>query len=92
MSNLSKAEIVTHIEQDIGLTKSQAENAVNTFVNIVREELKSGGNVSILDLGSWKVVQIPEKMDRNPQTGAMVTVPAHKVIEFKPAAEINPND
>lgn len=82
---MNKNDLVEAVHQQLGGTKAQAEQAVETVVNSVVESLKSGEEVSISGLGIFTTSQRAARQARNPQTGESIQVPAMRVPKFKPA-------
>lgn len=82
---MNKAAIVDAIHAKIGGTKSQAEMAVDTFVDALISTLKKGEEVSIAGVGIFSVKQRAAREARNPRTGEAIQVPAMKVPKFRAA-------
>lgn len=82
---MNKAAIVDAVNEKLGTTKVQAEEAVDTVVNSIVDSLKSGEDVSIAGLGIFAVKQRKGRTARNPRTGESIEVPPMKVPKFRPA-------
>ena len=80
---MTKAELITAIAADTGLTKKSAGAAVDAFVDAVSGALAKGEKVQLVGFGSFDVKQKAARMGRNPQTGAAVKIPARKAPKFK---------
>lgn len=80
---MSKTELVAAIAEKTGLTKKDSEAAVNAFVETVTEQLKKGEKVQLIGFGTFEVSERAERVGRNPQTGAEMTIAASKVPKFK---------
>jgi DNA-binding protein HU-beta len=81
---MNKAELINHISEKIGVTKKQAEDMVETFVETVTSTLVAGGEVNIAGFGAFMAKTRKPRMGVNPQhpeqkiqIGA-VTVPKFK--------------
>ncbi len=81
---MSKAELVEKIAEQAKLTKVDAERAVNAFINVVSASLKAGDDVTLVGFGTFTTGDRAERQGRNPQTGAVITIAAKKVVKFKP--------
>lgn len=67
------------------VTKAQVESMLTAMGDVVKKNvLDKGESISIYGLGTFKQKQSAEKLARNPQTGAPVTVPARTKVGFKP--------
>ena len=51
--------------------------------------LREGEKLTLTGLGTFSVQQKPERVGRNPRTGAAVKIPPRKAIKFRPTAEID---
>ncbi len=80
---MTKAELVSKIASGSGITKSQAEKAVDGFVSAVSQELAGGGKVTLVGFGTFSVGSRSQREGRNPRTGAKINIPASKVVKFK---------
>jgi DNA-binding protein HU-beta len=81
---MSKAELVEQIASQTGMTKADAERAVNAFINVVTSALKEGDDVTLVGFGTFSTGDRAERQGRNPQTGESITISAKKVVKFKP--------
>lgn len=82
---MNKAAIVDAIHEKLGVTKADAERAVDTVVDSIVNTLKKGDEVSIAGLGIFSVKTRAARTARNPRTGATVQVPSMKVPKFRAA-------
>jgi len=85
---LNKGDLVAKIASDAGLTKSQAEAAVNSFIGAVTGALKRGQKVTLVGYGTFSVAKRKARAGRNPQTGAVIKIAARKVPKFTPGSEL----
>ncbi|MBI3014536.1 MAG: integration host factor subunit beta [Candidatus Tectomicrobia bacterium] len=85
---MTKAELIEKLSEKTGLSKVQAEVAVNTTVSSIQEALSRGDKVELRGFGSFRVRQRRARMGRNPKTGTSVDVPAKKVPYFKAGKEL----
>ncbi len=80
---MTKQELVSKIAQDANLTKRAAEDALNAFINAVKESLAKGESVSLVGFGTFAVSKRAARKGRNPQTGAVIEIPARNVPVFR---------
>ncbi|HLC27330.1 MAG TPA: HU family DNA-binding protein [bacterium] len=85
---MTKAELIEKLSEKTGLSKVQAEVAVNTTVSSIQEALSKGDKVELRGFGSFRVRQRRARMGRNPKTGTSVDVPSKKVPYFKAGKEL----
>lgn len=86
-------EIVKATAEKSGLSQAKVREVYDALVEVVHgmvKETEAGDQVTLLNLATFKVVDVPERVHRNPRTGEEVTKPAHKAVKAKlPAAVKN---
>lgn len=85
---MNKGELVAKIAKDAGLTKSSAEEAFNSLVGSITACLKKNQKVTIVGFGTFSVAKRKARVGRNPQTGAPIKIPAHKIPKFTPGSDL----
>lgn len=80
---MNKAELIESIAKDTGLTKTQANSALDSFTKNVVDTLKKGDRVTLVGFGTFTVSKRAARTGRNPQTGAPLKIKAKKVPKFK---------
>ncbi|MGA2227645.1 MAG: HU family DNA-binding protein [Syntrophobacteraceae bacterium] len=80
---MTKAELVGKIASEGGITKSEAEKAVDGFVSAVSDALATGDKITLVGFGAFSVAERSEREGRNPRTGEKIKIPASKVVKFK---------
>ncbi|MBN8862848.1 MAG: HU family DNA-binding protein [Sphingobacteriales bacterium] len=88
-SIMNKAELITKIAEDAGITKTQANEALDSFVEAVTKTLKGGGKVTLVGFGTFSVSKRAARNGRNPQTGEVIKIKARKVARFKAGKELS---
>ncbi|MCU0586545.1 MAG: HU family DNA-binding protein [Syntrophobacteraceae bacterium] len=86
---MTKADLVSKIAGDGGITKAQAEKAVDGFVGAVTDALSAGEKVTLVGFGTFSVGARTEREGRNPRTGEKITIPASRVVKFKPGKSLS---
>lgn len=81
---MNKNEFVTAIAEKSGLTKKDAEAALNAYTEVVTDALKSGDSVQLIGFGTFEVRERAARTGRNPHTGENIEIAAAKVPAFKP--------
>ena len=85
---MNKAELISKIAEDAGVTKSQANEALDSFIEAVTKTLKGGGKVTLVGFGTFSVTKRAARNGRNPQTGAVIKIKAKKVARFNAGKEL----
>jgi len=80
---MTKEEMVNKIAADAGISKRQANDALNSFFGNVTTNLKKGKKVSFVGFGTFSVSKRKARVGRNPQTGDKINIPASKVPHFR---------
>lgn len=81
---MNKGEIVKQIAVITNVSETQTNKFLQAFIDIVENELKSGGNVSITGFGSFQVKYRAARTGRNMKTGEAVSIDAVNIPAFKP--------
>jgi DNA-binding protein HU-beta len=85
---MNKAELIAKISDDTGITKTQANAALDSFIEAVTKSLKAGGKVTLVGFGTFTVSKRAARNGRNPQTGEIIKIKARKVARFKAGKEL----
>ncbi|MEI7639355.1 MAG: HU family DNA-binding protein [Syntrophus sp. (in: bacteria)] len=81
---MTKAELVAKIADGAGLTKVQAEKALNSFIAATTAALKADDKVTLIGFGTFSTVSRAARMGRNPQTGKPLKIAAKTNAKFSP--------
>ncbi len=80
---MNKAELIDQIAKDSGISKTQANEALESFTSAIVSTLKKGDKVTLVGFGTFSVSSRVARTGRNPQTGAALKIKARKVPKFK---------
>ena len=83
---MTKSEFVDQVASESGLSKGDAGRAVDSFLEVVAETLKRGGEVSFTGFGKFSVSDRSARQGVNPQTGEKIQIAASKVPRFSAGA------
>ncbi|HLV02756.1 MAG TPA: HU family DNA-binding protein [Acidobacteriota bacterium] len=79
---MNKGELVDAIAKEAEISKSQAQAALDSFVENVKKSLKKGQKVTLVGFGTFSTSKRAARTGRNPQTGKPIKIPAKKVAKF----------
>ena len=79
---MNKTDLVAAVAAQAGLTKAQAQKAVEATVDAIAGALKGGDKVQLVGFGTFSVVEKAAREGVNPATGAKIQIPAKKVAKF----------
>ena len=80
---MNKAELVSAMAEQTGLSKKDSEKALNSFIDIVTEELENKEKVQLVGFGTFETRERAARTGRNPQTKEEITIAASIVPAFK---------
>jgi len=80
---MNKADLINHVAESAGLSKTAAGEVVEATLSGISAELGNGGSVSLVGFGTFSVVARAARTARNPQTGEAINVAASKAPKFK---------
>ncbi len=86
---MNKKELSNALVEKIGLSITDAQRCVNCMVDIIAEEMRQGGRVTILGFGTFSVKQKAKRKGMNPTSFEPIVIPAKKVVNFKPSKYLN---
>lgn len=79
---MNKVELVAAIADKAGITKADAERALNAFTETVADTLKKGEQIALVGFGTFGVVERAAREGRNPTTGETIKIAAKKAPKF----------
>jgi len=83
-----KADLVSAIAENAGISKKEAESAYNAFVDYITETCQSGDRCAVPGLGSFAVSARKARVGRNPRTNEAIKIPASKNVRFKAGKDL----
>jgi len=85
---MTKADLISEVSRITELSRKDAENIVNVFLDRIVDALKDGEKIELRGFGSFKLRSRNSRVGRNPRTSEAVQVPAKKVPYFKPGKDL----
>lgn len=82
---MTKADIFEKVSENLGLTKKESAEMVETVFSLIKSTLESGEKLKIAGFGNFEVKQKADRRGRNPQTGETITIEARRILTFKPS-------
>lgn len=79
---MTKLEIARELAERKDMPLADAIKAVDGVIDIMKDAFKNGRNVYLRGLGSFVIKERKEKTGRNPRTGEVIIIPAHKEVKF----------
>ena len=85
---MNKADLITALKNETGLTKTEAESVVNVFFNQMANALANGERAEIRGLCSFYVKNYRPYAGRNPKTGEPINIKPKNLPFFKCGKEL----
>ncbi len=82
---VTKAEIVEHVADRVGLTRKESGELVESVFELMKKILEKGEPIKISGFGNFVVKKKHARRGRNPQTGEEITIEGRRVLAFKPS-------
>ena len=83
-----KLDIVNAVVNKTGVTRTKAEQAVETVFQAMKTALGKGERIELRRFGVFNVRPRKTGIGRNPRTGQEVSIPPGKAVRFKPGKEL----
>ena len=81
---MNKTELIEAVATRSKTTKAQTATILDGLIEVVQKTLAGGNNVQLVGFGTFWVTERASREGRNPATGKPLTIPAKKVVKFKP--------
>ena len=88
LNNLNKKEIARNIFKKIGISKSYAEEIINSLIEILSLGLSNNKTIKINNFGTFSVLFKKERMGRNQKNKQAVLITKRNVISFKVSSSL----
>jgi integration host factor subunit alpha len=82
---LTRADLTESLYEEIGLSRNESADLVESVLGEISDSLINGDNVKISSFGSFLVRQKNGRMGRNPKTGEEVPIDPRRVLVFRPS-------
>ena len=80
---MNKAELVNAMATETGVSKKDVEKVLNSFINVVSNEMANKGKVQLVGFGTFETRERAARKGLNPQTKEEIKIPACTVPAFK---------
>ena len=84
---MNKGDLVDRIHEDTGLSKADAERALNAFIDTVQVTVTAGDKVTLPGFGVFSRSARSARSARNPRTGELMQIPATNAAKFTVGAK-----
>lgn len=80
---MNKTELIAEIAVKSGLSRKDAEKALNAALDTVTDALAAGDKVTLIGFGGFETKKREARVGRNPRTRETIEIPASRVPVFK---------
>src|SRR6187551_852941 len=80
---ITRADLSESVFQEVGLSRNESSDLVETILSEVVEALARGESVKISSFGSFSVRNKGQRVGRNPKTGEEVPILPRRVLVFR---------
>lgn len=80
---MNKTELIAAVAEKAGISKKDADNAVNAVIDSIMEAVAKEEKVQLVGFGTFEVRCRNERQGRDPRTNSPITIPASKIPAFK---------
>lgn len=80
---MNKTELIAAVAEKAGVSKKDADSAVNAVIDAIVEAVSKDEKVQIVGFGTFEVRSRSERQGRDPRTNSPITIPASRVPAFK---------
>jgi integration host factor subunit alpha len=84
-TSLTRADLAAAVQAQIGLSRTESAQLVETVLGEISDELVGGNNVKISSFGSFVLRSKGLRIGRNPKTGVEVPIEPRTVLTFRPS-------
>ena len=82
-NTITRAHLSEAVYQEVGLSRNESADLVESVLNELAESLSRGETVKISSFGSFSVRQKGQRVGRNPKTGEEVPIQPRRVLVFR---------
>ena len=83
VGTLTRADLADTINNQVGLSRADAAQMVESVLNHMTDALERGENVNISGFGTFLLRDKGERVGRNPKTGVEVPITPRRVLTFR---------
>lgn len=80
---MNKNELISEMSNKSGLSKKDSEASLNSLIEVIKETLKDGGKIQLVNFGTFETFKRSERNGINPKTQEPLTIKAATVPKFK---------
>ncbi len=83
VGTLTRADLADTVNQQVGLSRADSAQMVESILNHMTNAMQDGENVKISGFGTFLLRDKGERIGRNPKTGVEVPITPRRVLTFR---------
>ena len=80
---MNKSELVYDVTNRLDVTRQEAEDVIDCFLELIAENLANGDKVVLSGFGTFEIRNRVSRSGVNPRTGERIDIPCQKTPAFK---------
>ena len=84
-STLTRMDLSEAVFREVGLSRNESADLVESVLNHISDALVSGESVKISSFGTFSIRDKNERIGRNPKSGEEVPIAPRRVLTFRPS-------
>lgn len=80
---MNKSELVYEVTNRLDVTRKEAEDVIDCFLELIAENLANGDKVVLSGFGTFEIRNRVSRSGVNPRTGEKIDIPCQKTPAFK---------
>ena len=80
---MNKSELVYEVTNRLEVTRKEAEDVIDCFLDLIAENLANGDKVVLSGFGTFEIRNRVSRSGVNPRTGERIDIPCQKTPAFK---------
>lgn len=80
---MNKSELVYEVTNCLDVTRKEAEDVIDCFLDLIAENLANGDKVVLSGFGTFEIRNRVSRSGVNPRTGERIDIPCQKTPAFK---------
>ena len=83
VTKMTKTQIVKSLAEKLTIEPKQAQSFLDALAEMATEQTREAGEFTLPGLGKLVKAERKERIGRNPQTGAQITIAAKTTVKFR---------
>ncbi|MBQ1980327.1 MAG: HU family DNA-binding protein [Alistipes sp.] len=85
---MNKSQLINDLAEQSQLSKVEVKRLVDTLFEKIESKLQEGEKVVLSGFGVFSVVNVAERVGRNPRTGEQVKIAPRRTVRFRPTIDL----